>query len=145
MKGIYRFLMVMSLVALWSCESAEDISFGLDHTVPTITFSQEKGEAARNQTYEIEIFVSDEAGLASVDVSYTEWSFQFSKKLAGEKTFTEKLQIEVPADALLEWEEVKYRNDGSTYTEMETYHKFTVVAYDVNQNKRTSYFYLKAR
>ncbi len=144
MRGIYKFLMGVMALFLWSCESAEEISFGLDHTVPVITFSQDRGEAARNQTYEIEIFVSDESGLASVDVSYTEWSFQFSKKLSGEKAYSEKLQIEVPSDALLQWEEVKYRNDGSSYTETEMYHKFTVVAYDVNQNKRTSYFYLKA-
>lgn len=144
MKIVYRLLTVVMLLAFCGCESAEDISFGLDHTVPTITFSQDRGEAARNQTYEIEILVTDEAGLASVDVSYVDWSYQYSKKFTGETSYSEKLAIEVPADALLEWEEVKYRNDGSTYTELETYHKFTVVAYDVNQNKRTSYFYLRA-
>lgn len=139
-----KLLSLLVLVSFISCESAEDISFGLDHKVPEITFSSEKTEVKRGEQTSIDIFVSDEAGLSSVDVSYSGWGVQSSKKLDGQVDYSETLTIEVPSDALLEWEETKYRNDGSAYTEIETYHKFTVTATDVNLNKRKSYFYIKA-
>lgn len=141
---IFSRLLLLMILAFVSCESAEDISYSLDHSVPVITFSNEKGECTRGGKYVIDVFVEDESGLKSVDISYSSWGFQYSKKLSGEKNLTEKLEIDIPSDALLEWEEIEYRKDGSSYTVIETYHKFTVVAYDMNQNKRTSYFYVKA-
>lgn len=144
MKILSKILSVFVLAAFISCESAEDISYGLDHEVPEISFSSERTEVKRGEKTSIEIFVSDEAGLASVEISYPEWGVQSSNKLEGQVDYSETLTVEVPSDALLEWEETKYRNDGSTYTAIETYHKFTVTAIDVNLNKRKSYFYVKA-
>lgn len=146
MKIILRKIVFLLAVLLpFGCESAEDISYNMDHEVPMVVFSLESSEVERGVQHQIQIEVSDNVGLKSVDISYPDWNFQYSKKLNGEVRFTEMLSIDVPEDALLEWEEVKYRNDGSSYSEIERYHRFTVVSYDVNQNKRTSYFYMKVK
>lgn len=145
MKNIINILLLSVTFLLGACESAEDISFGFDHSVPEIVFENDSVTVSPGSGLALNLKIMDNVGVASWELSYPNWNFRKFGKVEGVKECGLSETIVIPDDAKLEWEEVKYRNDGSTYIATEIYHRIVVVATDVNLNKRTSYLYVRIR
>ena len=141
---------------LVSCDSAEQISNGFDHEVPKCIIKNDSITASRGEKIEIEIEVSDNIALNKMELSYGEWSLSNVIKLDNETTkkYTYTYELEIPQDAKavtlvdgkeVGWQEVVYRNDGSSYYINQLYHKISFNATDVNLNVRNTTIYLKIK
>lgn len=141
---------------LISCDSAENISNGFDHEVPKCIIKNDSITASKGDKIEIEIEVSDNAGLSKMELSYGEWRLSNIVKLDNEaiKKYTYTYELEIPEYAKtvtvvdgneIGWQEVEYRNDGSSYYINQLYHKINFNATDINLNVRNSSIYIKVR
>ena len=132
--------------AFFGCQSSEDISRSYDMEVPTCKVQNDSAAVVAGSTVELNIRLSDNAGLSKVEFAYDAWSISESVNLAdqGNPTLYQyKVSVKVPTTALKSWSETVYRNDGSSYVTTQAYHKLVLKVYDVNGNVRIAYTYLK--
>ena len=100
------------------------------------------------QTVDIQVEVSDNAGLAKLVFSYSNWSLRESVSLSNQnypKTYTFTTSVTIPDDALTEWSEDKILNDGTTVKITRYYHPLNLEATDINMNVRNILVYLRVR
>lgn len=142
-------IVCLCLLALWgtSCESAEDISRSFDMEVPKCIVVNDSLVVEAGTSVTIQVNVSDNVGLSRLELSYGDWYVNEALDLSDTKPqeYTYTATVNVPADAEKEWDEVVYRNDGSSYTIRQVYHQIQLLAYDVNRNKRKTIIYLQVK
>jgi hypothetical protein len=137
---------ILAALGFYACETSEDISFGLDHEVPSYRVLTDSLQVQTGQTVEIKVEVSDNSGLSKVVFSYGDWLIRESISLADfnfPKNYTFQTAIIIPADAAKEWQEDVILNDGSKKTITQHYHKLLLQATDVNMNTRNIPVYIQ--
>lgn len=146
-KIIGTLFLCLAGLCVISCESAEEISRSFDMEVPTCIVLNDSMAVQAGTSTQIEVQISDNAGLSRVELSYGEWFINEATDLSANKplSYTYTAKIDIPADAEKEWDEVVYRNDGSSYTIHQVYHQIQLLAYDINQNKRKTIIYLQVK
>ncbi len=145
-KLVIISVQLMLAFAFASCESAEEISRSFDLEVPVCKVQNDSAVVAAGSVVNVNVQLSDNVGLSKLEFSYDAWtigeSLSFSEQ-GNPKSYLYQTTVQVPATALTSWSETVYRNDGSSYSMTQMYHKLTLKVYDVNANVRTSYIYLK--
>ena len=149
MKHIISIISVFFLLAFFNaCDSSEDISYKMDHEVPSYKLLTDSLLVQQGQNVEIKVEISDDAGLSTIVFSYDVWSVRESFSLMEEnypKSYTFAITITIPDDAEKEWIEEVIRNDGSTVRIPQQYHKLNIEASDVNLNVRNIPVYIKVQ
>ena len=149
MKNIVSIILgSFILMFFYACESSEDISNKLDHEVPSYKVLTDSLLVHRGQTVDIQVEVSDNAGLAKLVLSYSNWSLRESVSLSDQnypKTYTFATSVIIPDDALTEWSENKILNDGTTVKITQHYHQLNLEATDMNMNVRNIPIYLQVQ
>jgi hypothetical protein len=133
----YLSLIILFSLVFCACETAEDISAGMDHETPSGTPVMDSLRVFPGQTLDIQIIVTDNAGLSKLVFSYGEWMIRESISLAElnyPHSYTFEITITIPEDALAEWEEEVILNNGSKKTIVQQYHKLLLEATDRNMN-----------
>ena len=101
------------VVFLSACgETADEISAGMDHTVPGYTVLNDSLVVSPLQEVQLEIEVTDAAGLKRLVFSYGNWGITEAINIDGaptKHTFTKTITI--PQDAAKEWVESVTEND----------------------------------
>lgn len=146
MKKKIIYTLVVSIVALLSAcgETAEDISYGMDHETPSYKVLNDSAVVSPLQEVQLEIEVSDNAGLKKVIFAYGDWNLNEVIELDGSPaTYVYKKTITIPADAAKEWVESVKENDGTIVEIDQTYHKLTLTATDINMNVKIIPIYIK--
>ncbi|MDR2805185.1 MAG: hypothetical protein LBB85_06005 [Dysgonamonadaceae bacterium] len=144
MKRLY-LLNIVFLLIFQACETAEDISFGMDHETPTGRAITDSLSLLPGQTCDIRVIVEDNAGLSQVIFSYGDWMIRESVSLAEinyPQSYTFETSIAIPEDALAEWQEELILNDGSKTTITQRYHKLLLEATDKNMNVKNIPVYI---
>ena len=138
------FLILIALATFVACETSEDISFGLDHEVPSYRVLTDSLQVKKGQTVTIKVEVSDNAGLSKVVFSYGDWVIREAIMLDEKpKSYTFETSILIPDDAATEWQEGIILNNGSKQTITQHYHKLLLEATDINMNVRNIPIYIK--
>ena len=185
MKNIIYMAVLLLALGMFSCESSDDISNGLDHQVPdckslTITANgQTKAiddnlsslllwgvvprtnlekitlptvTATKGSTIDISVVITDNVGLKTAELSYSNWLFSKYINFANPegdiplkpKSYTFTAKVVVPADAVTTpWLESYYFNDGSSMKITQSYHKMILTVSDVNMNVRIIPIFVK--
>ncbi|MDR2086538.1 MAG: hypothetical protein LBP72_05125 [Dysgonamonadaceae bacterium] len=133
-------------LAFSACETAENISFGMDHETPSGMAVTDSLQVHPGQTVDIKIAVSDNAGLSKVVFSYGEWMIRESVSLAElnyPQSYTFETSIVIPEDAITAWEEDVILNDGSKKTIVQHYHQLLLEATDRNMNVKDIPVYIR--
>ncbi len=140
--------MVVSLpvLLLAACESTDDVLNNIDHTVPSVQFSPDTLVVAAGNTISVQAVVEDESGIQRIEFTYGDWRINKIIDLSNEASavsFPFSMEIQVPANALKQWEESLYFNDGSSVKIIQQYHKLALSAWDKNRNLVKRYCYVK--
>lgn len=146
MKKKIIYALVVSIVALVSAcgETAEEISYGMDHELPSYKVLNDSSVVSPLQEVQLEIEVSDKAGLKKVVFAYGDWNLNEVVELEGSPvTYVYKKTITVPQNAVKEWTESVKENDGTIIEVGQTYHKLTLTATDMNMNVKLIPIYIK--
>jgi hypothetical protein len=140
------FLIIITFIAFYACETSENISFDLDHEVPSYSVLTDSLEVEKGQTVLLKVVVSDNAGIGKVVFSYGEWQIRESITLDDTpKSYTYETSVTIPVDAATEWQEELILNDGSKQTVTQHYHKLLLEATDINMNVRNIPIYIKIK
>lgn len=144
-KRIIYTLVVSMVVFLAACgETAEEISNGMDHQVPGYTVLTDSLVVSPLQEVQLEVEVTDNAGLKRLVFSYGNWAISEAINIDGSpKKHVFNATITIPQDAAKEWVESVTQNDGTVVEVDQTYHKLTLTATDVNQNVKVIPIYIK--
>jgi hypothetical protein len=148
LKNIRIAWMVVSLpvLLLAACESTDDVLNNIDHTVPSVQFSPDTLVVAAGNTISVQAVVEDESGIQRIEFTYGDWRINKIIDLSNEASavsFPFSMEIQVPANALKQWEESLYFNDGSSVKIIQQYHKLALSAWDKNRNLVKRYCYVK--
>ncbi|MCX6226530.1 MAG: hypothetical protein NTV01_17575 [Bacteroidia bacterium] len=138
----------LSILLFTACESTDDVLNRIDHTVPSVQFSPDTLEVAAGENVTINAVIEDESGIQRIEFTYGDWRINKIIDLSNDSntvTYPFTLDIQVPADALQQWEENSYFNDGSSIKIIQQYHKLTLSAWDKNRNLNKSYLYVKVK
>ena len=140
--------MVVSLpvLLLAACESTDDVLNNIDHTVPSVQFSPDTLVVAAGNTISVQAVVEDESGIQRIEFTYGDWRINKIIDLSNEASavsFPFSMEIQVPANALKQWEESLYFNDGTSVKIIQQYHKLALSAWDKNRNLVKRYCYVK--
>lgn len=147
MKIAWR-VVLLSILLLTACESTDDVLKRIDHTVPSVQFSPDTLEVTAGENVTLNAVVEDESGLQRIEFTYGDWRINEIIDLSDDSntvTYPFSLDIKVPADALKEWEEDLYFNDGSSIKIIQQYHKLTLSAWDKNRNLNKSCCFVKVK
>lgn len=143
---IFITICLITAFGFFACETSEDISFGMDHEVPSYTVLTDSLTVPAGQAVEIKVDVWDNAGLKKVVFSYGNWSLRESVSLdeAGNPaSYRYETTITIPDDAEKEWEEDVVLNTGNSIKITQRYHKLNLEATDINMNVRNIPIYIK--
>jgi len=141
-------LILFSIMVFQACESTEDTLETLDHSVPSVEFNPDTLEVNAGETVTLNAEISDESGIQRIEFSYGDWRINEIIDLSLEdfpSSYTFSTQITVPADALKEWEESKYFNDGTSVLITQQHHKLSLSTWDKNRNLRKGYVFVKVK
>jgi hypothetical protein len=133
-------------MAFFACESAEDISNGMDHEVPSYKVLTDSLLVQAGQNVEIKVEIADNAGLSKVVFSYDNWLIRESFDLLEEKypmSYTFTTVVAIPDDAAQVWEEDEVLNDGTTIKIRQQYHSLNLEVTDINMNVRNVPVYIR--
>ena len=98
------------------------------------------------QEVSVKIEITDNAGLKRLVFSYSDWTVSQAVDLDdAPKSYMFETTVVVPANAAKTWIKQVIRNDGTTTTVQETYHKLVVTATDINMNVRAIPVYIKIK
>lgn len=142
-----RILATLSIVIFTACESTDDAMNKIDHTVPSVMFNQDTVEVTAGENLAVRAVVEDESGIQRIELTYGDWRINNIVDLTDENSvsYPFTLDITVPSDAIKEWEESRYFNDGSSIKIRQQYHKIALSAWDKNRNLRKAYLYVKVK
>jgi hypothetical protein len=127
-------------------ESSEDISSKYDHEPPKYQVANDSTLAEPLQEVSVKVEITDNAGLKRLVFSYSDWTVSQAVDLDdAPKSYTFETTVVVPANAAKTWTKQVIRNDGTTTTVQETYHKLVVTATDINMNVRAIPVYIKIK
>ncbi len=139
---LFTFLFVAA------CETPLDILEGMDHQVPVIEFDQDTLYAEAGSTVVASATVYDESGLERIEFSYASWLINETVSLLDEEkpeSYSLSLEFDVPEDALTEWQEEKFFNDGSSIVITQHYHRLEVAAWDTSRNMGVGILYVRIK
>ena len=137
-----------SIFVLTACESTDEVLNKIDHTVPSVQFSPDTIEVAANENLTINAVIEDESGIQRIEFTYGDWRINKIVDLSNESntvTYPFLITVQVPPDAVKEWQEDHYFNDGSSIKVIQQYHKLTLNAWDKNRNLNKSFLYVKVK
>lgn len=136
---IITSVVLLLLFVMESCETSNDISFGLDHAVPSYEVLTDSMVVSPLDEVQLKIRIADESGLLKLKFSYSAWAIEENIELK-ENGFPLEYVFErtivVPADAKKQWDETIYLNDGSSQVIKQQYHRLIISATDTKQNTR---------
>lgn len=147
MNGAW-LLATLLLVVPTACESTDDILNRIDHTVPSVLFNPDTLEVNAGGSLTINALVEDESGIQRIEFTYGDWRINNIIDLTGETgtgSYPFSLDITVPENALKQWEESLYFNDGTSIKVTQEYHRLLLSAWDKNRNLQKSYVYVRVR
>lgn len=139
---------VFSVCILQACESTGDTLSTLDHTVPSVQFNPDTIEVIAGESVSVNAALGDESGIQRIEFAYGNWRINEIVDLTKDSfpvTYTFSTRITVPADALKEWQEDKYFNDGTSLKILQQYHKLALSGWDINRNVNKGYVYVKVK
>jgi hypothetical protein len=142
----YQLTIILSALMFYACETAEDISLGMDHEVPSYQVLTDSLVVHPGQTVEIKVNVTDNAGLSKLVFAYGNWLLRESvtlDELNYPLSYSFTTSLTIPEDAEKEWEEDFVQNNGATLKIVQQYHKLILEATDVNKNVRNIPVYIK--
>lgn len=144
-KRIIYTLVVSIVVFLSSCgETAEEISAGMDHEVPSYKVLTDSLVVSPLQEVQLKVEISDNAGLSRIVFSYGNWGLNSAINIEGSpKTHLFETTVTIPQDAAKEWVESVTENDGTIVQKSQTYHKLVLTATDINMNVKAIPIYIK--
>lgn len=140
--------LVFSACLFQACESTDDILNNLDHSVPSVQFNPDTLEVDAGGTVTINAVAEDESGVQRIEFTYGDWVINEIVDLTNEETqvsYAFSTEITVPAEALKEWKENKYFNDGTSIEITQQYHKLGLSCWDKNRNLKKEYVYIKVK
>ena len=143
---LFLILISCSVLLFQACETTEDTLNSLDHTVPTIEFVPDTVEVAAGESLTINAVVEDESGIQRIEFSYGDWRINEIVDLTSEsypRSYSFSIEINVPLDAKMQWEEDKFFNDGTSIKITQQYHKLSLSTWDKNRNLKKKYVYVK--
>jgi len=138
----------LSILLFTACESTDDVLNNLDHTVPSILFTPDTLEVSAGEAIVLNAVIEDESGLQRIEFTYGDWRINKIIDLteeAGTESYVFSQEIIVPTNAIKEWEENFYFNDGSSIKIIQRYHKLALSAWDKNRNLIKRYCYIKVK
>jgi len=138
----------LSIFLATACESTDNVLNKIDHTVPSVLFSQDTLEVTAGEKITVQAVIADESGIQRMEFSYGDWRINQIIDLKDSTLTTSypfSLEITVPVDAAKQWEESKYFNDGSSIKITQQYHQLILSAWDNNRNLRKGILYVKVR
>ncbi len=147
-KAINLFLILSLVFGMISCDTSEDVLARLDHTVPSIRFSQDSLTVIAGNTAGVILTVEDESGIDRIEFSYGNWLINKIYNLKEEnnpKSYNLTLEFQVPENALRQWEENLYFNDGTFVKIIQQYHKLSIKTWDMKRNMNTGIIYVKVQ
>ncbi|GBU06805.1 hypothetical protein AwDysgo_01360 [Bacteroidales bacterium] len=140
---VATFFAVLCFVA---CESSEDISNGMDHSVPIYKVLTDSLIVNELEEIEIKVEVEDEGALAKLEFFYADWNLRQLVDLRSQgapKSYIFAVIIKIPEGAKKQWIEDVVANDGTIYKRQQSYHRLQLLATDMSQNVRTIPIYIK--
>jgi hypothetical protein len=143
-KVIISFVIILLVIS--SCETTDDILNSIDHEVPTIDFGQDSLTVDAGASVFITATIEDESGIERIEFSYGNWRINEILDLsdqASTEIYEFTSEVTVPVDAVKEWEEDKYFNDGSSIKIIQKYHRLELKAWDKNRNEKKGIVYIK--
>jgi hypothetical protein len=143
-KVIISFVIILLVIS--SCETTDDILNSIDHEVPTIDFGQDSLTVDAGASVIITATIEDESGIERIEFSYGNWRINEIVDLsdqASTEIYEFTSEVTVPVDAVKEWEEDKYFNDGSSIKIIQKYHRLELKAWDKYRNQKKSIVYIK--
>jgi hypothetical protein len=138
----------LSIILFTACQSTEDVLNTIDHTVPSILFTPDSLDVTAGETIVLNAVIEDESGLQRIEFTYGDWRINKIVDLTeetGTESYTLAQEITVPVDAMKEWEESFYYNDGSSIKITQRYHRLALSAWDKNRNLVKRYCYIKVK
>jgi len=145
MKHIFKLAIIGCLgFALVACKY--DPNEGFDIHSPQAVITNDTIEASKGSTVSLKATLSDESGLLSCKLDYSEWNVLQEIKLDESgypKTYEFTANIVIPDDAKESWLEDYQKNDGTVFNITQTYHKISLTFYDTVKNMNVVNFYIK--
>jgi len=146
MKYISKLIVVVC-VGLLAIACNYDRNEGFDTRSPQAVILTDTILVAKGSTVTLKATLSDESGLKSYRLQYSDWEVNEEKVRIDEsgypKTYEFSANVLVPDTAKLSWNESYQKNDGSTFNITQTYHKISLTFYDAVNNLNVVYFYIK--
>ena len=146
MKYISKLIVVVC-VGLLALACNYDRNEGFDIRSPQAVILSDTILAAKGSTVTIKATLSDESGLKSYRLQYSDWDVNEEKVRINEtgypKTYEFSANVLVPDTAKVSWSENYQKHDGTTFNITQTYHKITLTFYDAVNNSNVVYFYVK--
>jgi len=146
MKYISKLIVVVC-VGLLALACNYDRNEGFDIRSPQAVILSDTILAAKGSTVTIKATLSDESGLKSYRLQYSDWDVNEEKVRINEtsypKTYEFSANVLIPDTAKVSWNENYQKNDGTTFNITQTYHKITLTFYDAVNNSNVVYFYVK--
>jgi len=145
MKHILKLAIIGCLqFVLVACN--QDLNKGFDTHSPQTFISTDTIEVTKGSTVVLKATLSDESGLFSCKLEYSEWNVLQEIKLNESgfpKMYEFTANMVIPEDAKESWLEIYQKNDGTTFNITQTYHKISLIFYDIYKNSNVVYFYIK--
>jgi hypothetical protein len=140
--------LALAVCLFQACESTEDVLNNIDHTVPSVMFNPDTLEVVAGATATINAVAEDGSGIQRIEFTYGDWIINKIVDLTAEPTtvsYSFSTEITVPAEALKEWQEDKYFNDGTSIKVTQQYHKLALSCWDKNRNLKKEFVFIKVR
>ena len=149
MKKIRVFIYICCISIAWLCSSCEyDLNKGIDFISPQAVIETDTLEAFRGDMIEICADIADESGISYISLEYADWGVEdtrvFEEPDCPQRYFY-SCEVKVPEDAVLEWDEVFTKNDGTKFDIKQCYHQLSLTCYDRVNNKHIFYYYIKVK
>jgi len=146
MKYISKLIVIIS-VGLFAIACDYDRNEGFDIRSPQAVINTDTILATRGSVVTLNATLTDDSGLKSYRLQYTDWDLKEEKVRINEtafpKTYEFSANVIIPDSAKLSWNESYQKNDGTTFNVTQTYHKISLTFFDAVNNSNVVYFYIK--
>ena len=146
MKYISKLIVVIC-VGLSAIACDYDRNEGFDIRSPQGVIVADTILAAKGSVVTLKATLTDESGLKSYNLQYTDWDLKEEKVRINEtefpKTYEFRANVIIPDSAKQSWIESYQKNDGTTFNVTQTYHKISLTFFDAVNNSNVVYFYIK--
>ncbi len=152
MKHLFFIIFAIGTLLITSCETAEDITAGIDTQVPDILISSDSAFVDFGQANSVKFTATDPSGIRRIDITYGPWNIveviDFSTDGEYPTSYEHTINFDVPADSATSWfskVSTGYYHNGDTYKYTDYFHDIEIRASDIHLNERTNYARVRVR